>query len=51
MSEDLLQTVYVFGEILDRVTSETCDEQIVQVICCTDGIISMKYNHSLIILQ
>ena len=43
MSEDLLQTVYVFGEILDRVTSETCDQQIVQVICYTDGKITMKY--------
>ena len=31
MSEDLLQTVYVFGEILDRLTSEICDQQIVQV--------------------
>ena len=31
MSEDLLQTVHVFGDILDRVTSETCDKQIVQV--------------------
>ena len=31
MNEDLLQTVYVFGEILDRITSETCDQQIVQV--------------------
>ena len=31
MSENLLQTVYVLGEILDRVTSETCNTQIVQV--------------------
>jgi len=31
MSEDLLETVYILGDILNNVTSENCNQEIIEV--------------------